>query len=371
MSLSLHSLSDLDILSRTRALTAQERKLTLNLLLHLNEIERRGLHLTQGYASMFMYSTAGLGYSESAANRRIRTARCIARFPQVLGLLKSNEVNLSTVSQVCRILTVENVGDVMNRIRHKSQRTVDAIIAEYEPRAVLPSDRVRSVVVPVSAQMARVDKPVDATAPVADLVESGGNETHRRSGGEKSSSVVSGGQDESRAGDREELQVKLAVPGAAQLERCLVVQFTARQHLMVKLDRVRALASHRLPVNAPLEQLIGFMAEYFIHREDPGVRHVRREARPKDAAGPQTAKTASGRAIPARLRDEVFTRDGGRCSYVGPDGTQCGSTHVLQIDHVLPVARGGAASMDNLRLLCAFHNRLEAERVMGRSGPRR
>jgi 5-methylcytosine-specific restriction endonuclease McrA len=39
---------------------------------------------------------------------------------------------------------------------------------------------------------------------------------------------------------------------------------------------------------------------------------------------------------------------------------------VLQIDHVKPAARGGANTIDNLRLLCAYHNRLEAERLMGR-----
>jgi len=61
----------------------------------------------------------------------------------------------------------------------------------------------------------------------------------------------------------------------------------------------------------------------------------------------------------------VFARDQ-RCTYVGPDGKRCDSTHVLQVDHIMPVARGGAAVIGNLRLLCAEHNRLESERLMGK-----
>jgi hypothetical protein len=123
--MSLRSLSDKSILSRIQQLTRRERSITLLVLLHLNEIERRQLHLKHGYASMFDYCTSGLGYSASAAGRRIRTARCVARYPEIRRLLASNEVNISTVAQVSRILTVENKDAVIRRIRRKSQREVE------------------------------------------------------------------------------------------------------------------------------------------------------------------------------------------------------------------------------------------------------
>jgi hypothetical protein len=57
---SLRSHSDHKILTDTDAIIVQDRKLTLRLLVHLHEIERRKLHLTRGYGSMFVYCTTQL-----------------------------------------------------------------------------------------------------------------------------------------------------------------------------------------------------------------------------------------------------------------------------------------------------------------------
>ena len=54
--------------------------------------------------------------------------------------------------------------------------------------------------------------------------------------------------------------------------------------------------------------------------------------------------------IPEEVRREVFRRDGGRCAV-------CGSDELLQFDHVIPVALGGASTAANLQVLCAACNR--------------
>jgi 5-methylcytosine-specific restriction endonuclease McrA len=46
-------------------------------------------------------------------------------------------------------------------------------------------------------------------------------------------------------------------------------------------------------------------------------------------------------------------------------GRQCESRHLIQIDHRIPKALGGADALENLRLHCAGHNRLAAIRVFG------
>jgi hypothetical protein len=76
--------------------------------------------------------------------------------------------------------------------------------------------------------------------------------------------------------------------------------------------------------------------------------------------------TACGRRIPKPLIRLVWERDGGRCAFVGTDGHRCEETRRLELDHIVPVAQGGASNPENLRLLCRPHNQFEAERVLGK-----
>ena len=56
------------------------------------------------------------------------------------------------------------------------------------------------------------------------------------------------------------------------------------------------------------------------------------------------------RPIPRAVRLAVFERDGGRC-------VECGSGFEIQYDHVIPVALGGAGTVENVQILCATCNR--------------
>ncbi|MEJ2722354.1 MAG: HNH endonuclease signature motif containing protein, partial [bacterium] len=86
-----------------------------------------------------------------------------------------------------------------------------------------------------------------------------------------------------------------------------------------------------------------------------------RQARPTRPNG-TPEKT---RYIPARTRDAVFVRDKNRCTHIGKNGKRCNETRWLQIDHIVPFAKGGTSVLSNLRLLCAEHNKLEAKRAFG------
>ena len=80
------------------------------------------------------------------------------------------------------------------------------------------------------------------------------------------------------------------------------------------------------------------------------------------------------RAIPAEVEREVRLRDRNRCLFPLDAGGVCGSTHRLELDHVVPVALGGLATAANLRVVCAFHNGFAArlgEAAAGERGRRR
>jgi 5-methylcytosine-specific restriction endonuclease McrA len=71
----------------------------------------------------------------------------------------------------------------------------------------------------------------------------------------------------------------------------------------------------------------------------------RAHATMRDEASPRRRE-----AIPRDVRLAVFTRDDGRC-------VECASNFDIQYDHVIPVALGGATSVENLQILCADCNR--------------
>jgi 5-methylcytosine-specific restriction endonuclease McrA len=77
------------------------------------------------------------------------------------------------------------------------------------------------------------------------------------------------------------------------------------------------------------------------------------------------------------VKRAVWKRDDGRCQWKLAVGGICGSTLRLQLDHVVPRARGGPSTVGNLRVLCAMHNDLAARDAFGGAwmdrftGPRR
>ncbi len=391
--MSLRSLSDPQILSRIQRLVRRERRITLLVLDHLNELERRGLHLKLGYSSLFDYCTGHLGYSASAAVRRIKTARCLVRFSQLSAALEAGAVNLSTIAQISGVLGDENADGLLARIRGKSQREVEAIVAEYQP-GVMPRDRVRTIVVrvPARASCAGALKYSAATPsmraePV--VAQASAESDALLVGGAMPTSIACEKGDYNRNGCEYEKPAKAEVPPQpttlTQTETRTLLQFSVRPEFMNKLNRLKSLAWHRLPANASLEQVFELALDLAGDKIDPIKRIKRREEKRerkaikrceeetrehrREGTKSRRAKGSSPgrrRHVAAATRDAIFDRDGGRCAFVGNNGHRCDANAFLQLDHINPVARGGAGVAGNLRLLCAQHNRYEAERLMGR-----
>jgi 5-methylcytosine-specific restriction endonuclease McrA len=85
-----------------------------------------------------------------------------------------------------------------------------------------------------------------------------------------------------------------------------------------------------------------------LEREQAGEAPAGRRERPARAREP--APFVRREPIPRDVRLTVWRRDRGRCR-------ECGNGFDLQYDHVIPLALGGASSVDNLQLLCGDCNR--------------
>jgi 5-methylcytosine-specific restriction endonuclease McrA len=125
------------------------------------------------------------------------------------------------------------------------------------------------------------------------------------------------------------------------------------------LRQAQDLLSHSLP-SGNIEQVLHRALEHY-------VSHLEKRkfaATPAPRAG-RRRPTQNPRYIPAHVKRAVRQRDQGQCTFVGDMGHRCRARKFLQFDHEVPVARGGSASLENIRLRCSTHNQHEAERVYG------
>jgi hypothetical protein len=74
---------------------------------------------------------------------------------------------------------------------------------------------------------------------------------------------------------------------------------------------------------------------------------------------------AVSKTIPAKTKHLLFANKP-QCAFTSWNGKRCEATTHLQIDHIQMRCRGGTNKISNLRLLCAEHNLLEAERHLGK-----
>ena len=97
---SLKKLSNDQLLLQTKNLVQKERQINILVLQHLQEIEKRKLYLERGFPSLFEYTVKELGYSHSAAYRRIKAMRLCRDIPQATSKIKTGDLNLTTASQL-------------------------------------------------------------------------------------------------------------------------------------------------------------------------------------------------------------------------------------------------------------------------------
>ena len=81
--LHVSALTDGALLAQTRKFAHLEHHLEVTVIDHLHEIHARRLHLRRGFSSLFDYAVRELGYSDSAASRRISAMKLCEELPEV------------------------------------------------------------------------------------------------------------------------------------------------------------------------------------------------------------------------------------------------------------------------------------------------
>jgi hypothetical protein len=130
------------------------------------------------------------------------------------------------------------------------------------------------------------------------------------------------------------------------------LQLTLREETHAKLRRAQDLLRHAVPdgdVSTVLDRALTLLVADLERRRCAATSAPRSSA---EAEG-------HGRYVPAAVKRAVWTRDQGRCAFVGTRG-RCAETAWLEFHHVQPYSEGGSTSLNNLQLRCRAHNQYEA-----------
>ena len=144
-----------------------------------------------------------------------------------------------------------------------------------------------------------------------------------------------------------------AEPLTANLRRFHV---TVTRRFMEKLAAARAALSHSHP-GASEDEILEAGLDLLLERHAKRKGLVENPRREPPLAKPDH--------VPAHVKRAVWQRDGGRCQWPLDGGGVCGSTHQVELDHVVPRGRGGRPTVENTRCLCRIHNQLAAREVYG------
>jgi 5-methylcytosine-specific restriction endonuclease McrA len=139
------------------------------------------------------------------------------------------------------------------------------------------------------------------------------------------------------------------------------VQVTISKETYDRLRRVQDLMRHTIPNGDPSAIFDRAVSLLLSELERTKLAAAKR---PRTTAATSTVS----RQIPAAVKRGVWTRDGGRCAFVGNKG-RCTETGFLEFHHLVPYAGGGETSVENLELRCRPHNAYEAEGYFSAEGP--
>jgi hypothetical protein len=406
---------------RLAELAGDEREVQVAFLLHLGEFDRRRAWAEQGYGSLWDWCLRVLHLREGAAGRRIAAMRVLRRFPRLAAHLRDGGLCLSTAALLGPVLTEENVDHVLERAAFMTRAEVDRLVASLSPRAA-PRDGLRKApaapAIPPTAPAlgsgggTRSADPAAQPGLLAAGVESlqaaprssAAPHTGCGEGGGVASTADGASGAEARVADPSS-DARLAAASAPAPSRPSIdpvdggtysLRVTVDVAFKADLDLLRDLLGHKAPsgdLTAVLREAVQCAVRHHAKRRgllppapagrmpaasssacmpEATSRSGEAATRPtepvlQDAAARDAARPISRRPhIPAAVRRQVWARDGGRCTWRTPDGHCCGSTWQLELDHLVPVALGGASSLDNLRLTCRSHNQAAAEQVFGR-----
>ncbi len=288
------------LLDEVKNLVGQEKKIIVQVIVYLKEIELRKLYLERGFSSMFAFATEFLGYSESEAHIRLQAARLTQSLPDVTSKIESGELNLSVAAYAQSKFRNED-------LRRKSEG---------------------------EKAMTRDEKHV-----TLELIAG----CSRREAERKLSDHF---VQQSEAG--KEFKFQASTDLQEKLDHLL--DYFAHQNYERDIGKL-------------IELMADYCMKGIEKKYTSKARESQNSAQAEEGANLRATAVRSkpiprSRFISIHVKRQVWMKSGGQCCYYDKvSGRRCSSRHALELDHIIPFSKGGASTADNLRLLCDAHNR--------------
>ena len=153
--MNLSNLTDETLLDETQTLVKQEREITLKVLHHLREIERRRLFSALKYESLFNYCVQHLKYSESSAQRRIQAMRALRDLPEIEEKIEAGVLSLSNLAtaqslfyqekKLGKAYSKEAKLEILEKLENKSTREAERTLATITPQQIPAPQKLRVI----------------------------------------------------------------------------------------------------------------------------------------------------------------------------------------------------------------------------------
>src|SRR5262245_46655704 len=342
-SYSLSHLADHDLLRELHSLVATDRSTTADILAHLAEVDARKLYLPAAFPSLHAYCVGELRMSADAASKRIQAARVAREFPAIFPAVADGRLHLSAVVLLAPHLSRETAAELLAAAANKSKAEIELLLVQRFPRSDVPT-RTEAITTPENADEQAPGHAAPMAGPlVLETVQ-------------PSSCQHAPGHAVSPA---ERTKIAPLSPGKFAL------QGTMTQEMYDDLRYAKALLSHTPGSSDPMQVLARALRE---HVQTLEKRRFSASARSRSVRG---LGSANPRHIPAKVRKEVWLRDGGQCAFVSAAGKRCPARERLEFDHLDLVGRrshpseSGPPTADRIRLCCRAHNQYAAEQVYG------
>ncbi|MGZ3780263.1 MAG: HNH endonuclease [Pseudobdellovibrionaceae bacterium] len=363
-----------EIESDLKNLVAKERKLLHVILEHINEVEVRKIFLERAYSSMYEYLVKELGYSGSAAMRRLEAARLLKRVPSLSEKIQDGSVNLSQIGEFSKMIKekervsgekisclqkVELVSMIVGKTTLETQKelslALDIPIKDHEVQRIQKNDSVRLELTFSKEQYEKLLQCKDLSAHLM-------HRDHKDSSWVGLIEILCNQFLKTR--NMESTKIKQDRQKKNPCPKDEPSRIEGHSNACFNTDNMNTVTNTLTTLNqGDSINKSTTLAEVSIvpneHKNHLNYKEHKEHKEHKDQKNQLTTNLVTqhiNKSMTPKTRREVLNRDR-CCQYKDPaTGKLCNSTYGLQVDHRHPRWDNGDNSLSNLVVLCMQHN---------------